>query len=193
MKALRMKIANLPEHYERHLGEISHGWADDALSHRIQIVSFKCQPEPGVTTFATLGLSRYIFDLTETRNIRQEILVSANEVFSVDDIAGFSLSVAEHVLERGSALLRGEVLGPGRPVIAGSTLSAVYVANPSPFDDGLTKFDSEPPATVFAYLIPITATEASLVGARGWRWFEDELERQNPDIWNLARSEQVLA
>ena len=65
--------------------------------------------------------------------------------------------------------------------------------HPSPFDDGFTKFDSEPPATVLAYLIPITATEASLVGARGWRWFEDELERQIPDIWNLARSEQVLA
>jgi hypothetical protein len=67
----------------------------------------------------------------------------------------------------------------------------VYVTNPSPFDDSLTEFPGEPPPTVFAYLIPITAAEASLVEDRGWSWFEDQLERYDPDIWDLARTETV--
>ena len=91
----------------------------------------------------------------------------------------------------GNALLRGEVIGPGSPVIAGSTLTAVYITNPSPFDNSLTKFVSESPATVFAYLVPITATEAALVREHGWRWFEDQLEEQNPDIWDLERSDVI--
>ncbi len=87
--------------------------------------------------------------------------------------------------------MRGEVIGPGAPVVAGSTLAAIYVTNPSPFDKSLTEFVSELPATVFAYLIPITEAEAELVREKGWRWFEDQLEQQNPDIWDLARNETV--
>jgi Suppressor of fused protein (SUFU) len=46
-----------------------------------------------------------------------------------------------------------------------------------------------PPAVVFAYVVPITNTEATLVAEHGWRWFEDALDEQNPDVWDLARSE----
>lgn len=183
---------SLPEHYERHFGEIARGWADEKQAHGIQIVSFKDRPESGVTTFATLGLSRNILDLSGKQKIRQELLISANDSFSADAIAGLVLSQAEHVAESGKALLRGEIIGPGSPVIAGSTLTAVYVTNPSPFDDSLTEFFSELPPTVFAYLVPITAAEAALVRARGWSWFEDQLDQQNPNIWDLARSELVV-
>ena len=184
-------LTSLPAHYERQLGEIVRGWSDEKQTHSIQVASFKGQPESGVTTFATLGLSRYVLDLSGTRKIRQELLISANDVFSADAVAGLVLSLAELVVQRGNALLRGGVIGPGSPVIAGSTLTAVYITNPSPFDNSLTKFVSESPATVFAYLVPITATEAALVREHGWRWFEDQLEEQNPDIWDLERSDVI--
>jgi len=184
--------ASVPEHYERHLGKIDRGWSDEKITHGIQVVSFKDQPQPGVTTFATLGLSRHALALSGTRQIRQELLVSANRMFPEAAVAAFVLSLAEHVIERGRGLLRGEVIGPSTPVIAGSTVTAVYVTNPSPFEKSLSEFVSEPP-TVFAYLIPITGAEASLVRDHGWRWFEDQLERQDPDIWDLSRSEEVRA
>ncbi|MDB5801458.1 MAG: hypothetical protein JWL63_2397 [Rhodocyclales bacterium] len=183
---------SLPEHYERHLGEISHGWSDEKQAHGIQVVSFEGQPELGTRTFATLGLSRHIVAMSGTRQIRQELLMSAHDAFSADAVAGLVLSLAEYILERGKAFLRGEVIGPGAPVIAGATLAAIYVTNPSPFDKTLAEFVSEPEATVFAYLVPITGAEASLVREHGWSWFEDQLEQQNPDIWNLARSEEVV-
>ena len=181
----------LPEHYERHFGRIARGWSDDKRTHGIQVACFEAQPEPGVRTFATLGLSSSKVALSEKTRTRQELLLSANDNFAVDAVAALVLSLAEHVLERGQAFLRGEVVGPGAPVIAGSTLTAIYVANPSPFDKSLTQFASDSPPTVFAYLIPITNTEAELVRTCGWSWFEDQLERQDPDIWDLARIEKV--
>lgn len=183
---------SLPAHYERIFGVIARGWADQEQSHGIQVVSFNGQPDSGVTTFATLGLSRYVVSLPGGRKVRQELLMSANEVFSMDAIAGLVLSLAEGIAERGKAVLRGEVVGPGTPVIPGSTLTAVYVTNPSPFGRSLTEFDSGSPPTVFAYLVPISALEAALVRQHGWNWFEDQLEQQDPDIWDLARTEEVL-
>jgi len=128
---------SLPEHYERHLGQIARGWLDEKRMHGIQVVCFDSQPEKGVKTYATLGLSRHVVNLLEQKRIRQELLISANQSFSSDAIAGLLLSLAEYVLQRGMALLRGEVIGPGTPVITDSTLSAIYVTNPSPFDDSI--------------------------------------------------------
>ena len=68
-------LTSLPAHYERQLGEIVRGWSDEKQTHSIQVASFKGQPESGVTTFATLGLSRYVLDLSGTRKIRQELLI----------------------------------------------------------------------------------------------------------------------
>jgi hypothetical protein len=184
------RLLTLPGHYEQHLGAIARGWSDEKRMHGIQVVRFEGRPEPGVDTYATLGLARHIVELPGSRSIRQELLISADASFSSDAVAGLVLSLAEHVLRRGRALLRGEVIGPAAPVIAGSTLTAVYVTNPSPFDPSLTEFVSEPP-TVFAFLIPIAETEARLVQERGWRWFEDALERRDPDLWNLARTEAI--
>lgn len=182
---------SLPAHYERNLGPIVQGWSDKNSSDGLQIISFASQPEAGVTTFSTLGLSRFVLKLSGNRDIRQELLVSANDGFSRSEVASFLLSLAESLLEGKQALLRGEVIGPGDPIIPGASVRAIYVANPSPFNDSLTQFTSAPP-TVFAYLIPITFDEAALVRNHGWRWFENELAKQNPNIWDLARSEEVL-
>lgn len=182
-------LPTLPHHYEEHLGPIAGGWSDDERTHGVQVVSFEGRPEPGITTFATLGLGRHIVDQPNSK-VRQELLLSAHERFSSDAVASLVLSLAEFVLRRGKALLRGEVIGPAAPVIPGSNLVAVYVTNPSPFEVALTQFPSEP-ATVFAYLIPITASEAQLARERGWRWFEDAVVKQAPDIWDLGRTETI--
>lgn len=184
-------LDRLPEHYETHLGAIVRGWSDDRQHHGVQVVSFDDRPIAGVRTYATLGLSRKPLRLSGNRTIRQEILMSANNGFAAEDVAALLLSIADHALGRNRALLRGEVIGPSGPVIAGSGLTAIYVANPSPFDDSFVQFSCAPPALVFAYLIPITSSEATLVEEKGWSWFEGRLEDVDPDIWNLHRSEAI--
>lgn len=184
---------SLPDHLETHLGTIERGWQETGTNcSGIQIVSFARQPRAGVTTFATLGLSRSILKLNDTGAIRQELITTASEEVPSDAVAGFLLSIAERLQKTKQALLRGEVLGPAHPVVPGATLTAVYVTNPSPFDRSLIEFQSTPPATVFAYLIPISGQEASLIQSHGWSWFEAELERQDPDIWDWTRSRQVV-
>jgi hypothetical protein len=182
----------LPEHYERHLGSIARGWHDEEQKHGIQIVSFENQPEVGVNTFATLGLSQYAFKQTTKPEIAQELLISVSNKFSADAIAGFLISLSEYVVRRDKALLRGEVIGRDNPIVAKSMLTAIYVTNPSMFDKSLTEFASALRPTVFAYLVPITSGEAALVRELGWRWFEEQLRIQNPDICDFSRTEEVL-
>jgi hypothetical protein len=40
-------------------------------------------------------------------------------------------------------------------------------------------------------LVPITSAENDLLKTEGWNWFEDALEAQNPDIWDMAREEEI--
>jgi hypothetical protein len=182
----------LPEHLERHLGPIARGWSDQEETHGVQVLSFVDQPQSHVTTFATLGLSEYVLSMPKSREIRQELLISANNEFPADAIAGLLLSIAEHVLEHRKALLRGEIVGPGPSVVPNSILTEIFVTNPSPFDSSLTHFSTSPPL-VFAYLIPVSAAEAFLVRSRGWRWFEEQLEQQDPDVWDLGRRTGIEA
>lgn len=181
-----------PAHLERHLGPITYGWSDSNEGHGVQVVEFKGRPESNVNTFATLGLSDYSLKLPSTREVRQELMMSANAEFSADAIAGLLLSLAERVLERRKALVRGEVIGPGPKIAPNSILTEIFVTNPSPFDALLTQFSMSPPL-VLAYLIPLSSAEASLVRTRGWRWFEEELQAQDPDIWDLARKVEIVA
>jgi antitoxin YqcF len=185
------RLASLPEHYERSLGVIGRGWSDEHEEHGVQVVTFEDQPEPGVRTFATLGLSQFVVALPHGRQIRQELLISANSGFAPSSVAALILSMAESVIRSRKALLRGEVVGPGNPVVKGSTLNALYVTNPSPFSNSLVEFDSGQIAMVFAYLIPITPGEASCIRQKGWRWFEDQLESENPEIWDLSRTNEI--
>ncbi|GAB7126931.1 suppressor of fused domain protein [Silvimonas sp. JCM 19000] len=184
-------FGSVAEHIEGHLGPISSGWSDGASSHGIQVVCFKEQPIPGITTYVTLGLSENELDLPKGRKIRQELVVSANDSFAGGDVAAFLLSLAEHIKIRGRAVLRGEVIGPWRPLISNATVNAVYVTNPTPFDTGFAEFSGAELPVIFALLVPITTEEAGLVSDHGWSWFEDVLESQDPDVWNLIRAEQI--
>lgn len=190
---METKVLNsVVKHLEHYLGEISYGWSDDKSLHAIKVVSFKDQPTNDIVTYSTLGLSEMELALPRERQIRQELVLSAHTSFSGEEIAGFMLSCAEHIAEQGRAVLRGEVIDPSRPLIKGVTVSAVYATNPTPFSDGFSEFANVTPPVIFVLLIPITKGENLLIRNEGWSWFEEMLESQDPDIWDLARTDQVL-
>jgi hypothetical protein len=180
----------LTDHYERTLGSITRGWSDKKLPG-VQIVSFANQPEKCVTTYASLGLSRLIMPLPSGRGIRQEILLSAMDSFAGEEVASALLSIAEQVMSRQTAFVRGEVLEPRRAIVATSKLTSYFITNPSPLPAALIEVKTDPPPLVFVYAIPITRGETDLVRTHGWRWFEDQLVDQNPNIWDLNRVEVV--
>ncbi|MBC5765648.1 suppressor of fused domain protein [Ramlibacter albus] len=180
------ELVGLPAHIEDHIGPISQGWSDESRVHGIQVVEIADRPCSGVNTLGTIGLSHHPLSTPSSKRIRQELLLSAERRFDDRELAKLLLYVAEERLSKGNALLRGQVVPLGAPVISGSKLTEVFVTNPSPFEEALVEFSSVPPL-VFAYLIPVSPSEAMMVRSKGWRWFEEYLQVEDPNIWDLHR------
>lgn len=178
----------IDKHLERYLGPIARGWADGVGEPAdVHVCLFEERPIPGTVTYATLGLSRHVLEMPRRRKVRQELLLSVARRFAHDDRAKLLAYSAERLLHEHQALLRGQVLPLGHPMAPGSSCSSLYVALPVVFPGGLATCSDTRPPTVFAWLIPLHADEAALVGRLGWSAFEDQLERADPDLFDLAR------
>ncbi|MUO79384.1 hypothetical protein GOZ78_17480 [Agrobacterium vitis] len=182
---------SVPDHLERYLGAIDAGWSDETTPHGLKVVSFKNQPTDQITTYSTLGMSEFALALPGDRSIRQELVMSVHENSSAGDIANILLNCADYILERKRAVLRGEVINFRRPLVPGGTVTAAYATNPTPFEREFSELSCFEPPVLFVLLIPITERESDLIRQEGWSCYEDLLEKQDPDIWDLKRSEDV--
>lgn len=175
---------SLTHHLETHLGRIVRGWGDDG---DIQVVMFSNEPEPGVNTYCTLGLSSTPLPMADGRGVRQEFLVSVFDTYDGEQVASLLLTFADYVRQQRRALLRGDVVGPSAPVVPGTQARALYAAIPVFFPDQFATFHGSEPPTVFVWLIPQPANEAEYVKRVGWERYEDRLEAEGVDFWSLDR------
>jgi hypothetical protein len=175
------------EHLEHYLGRIQQGWGPSE-DGSIQIVRFANRPHKGVSTYATLGLSDQIKTLGGRRKVRMELVFSARDGFASEDVASFLLTFAEFVSSKKEALLRGDVVGPSEPLIAGVSANAVYAAIPVMFDKGFEALETTEPTTVFVWLLPLVGDEPERIRGTGWEPFEDALEQAQIDLFDLNRS-----
>ncbi|MEV4148370.1 suppressor of fused domain protein [Amycolatopsis sp. NPDC049691] len=98
--------------------------------------------------------------------------------------------VAEELLASHEALLRGDVVGPRGPLVPGSEMQALYAAIPVYQDDDFAAVDlADGTRAAIVWLVPISAGEAAYVASHGWKAFEDELVRHDPDLLDLGRAE----
>lgn len=180
--------ATVDKHLERYLGPIARGWGGYAGEMAdIQVCLFEDRPIPGTVTYATLGLSRHTLEMSNGREVRQELLLSVAQRFADDDLAKLLAYVAEGPVREHRALLRGGVVYLSHRLAPSSRCNSLYVSLPVVFPDGLATLEDTQPATVFAWLVPIHAEEAELVTRLGWNEFEDRLERADPDLFDLER------
>jgi hypothetical protein len=178
---------------ESALGKIEQGWSDPESKVGIQIVAFANTPQDGVTTYSTLGLNKHLLSQTSGTEIRHELLTSVEVGASGESMANLLLTLAEHIVEEGSALSRGQVVTPGFNKDESTVVSGFYCTEPSPLSSKLTQFSAGDTPLIFVYLIGLVPSEISLVRDRGWRWFEEELEKQDPNVWDLSRTECITA
>lgn len=181
-------LDELPSHLERALGSIGKGWSDKSATHGVQVVAFDDAPVDGVTTYATMGLSRYSLSQSSGNNIRQELLTSAEAGQDPAKIVNLLLGIAEHLIDERQALARGQVTTPQREDGTGVSF---YCTNPSPFDETTLTAEKFDPDVVFVYLIALLDSEVELIRKQGWQWFEEQLEAQDPNIWDLSRADGV--
>ena len=179
---------DLVAHLETYLGPIRGGWTEDGrgVPLPVPVVWFADAPEPGVVTLATLGLSRHRLPSGQ-KDVRLELVLSVESRFRSDRLLGALTAVGEEVVARHRPLLRGDVVPMGDGLVAGSPLDTFYIAPPVMLPDAFAVLGATEPPTVFAWMVPITSVEAGLVESRGWRWFEDLLVQQQPNLFDLER------
>lgn len=170
----------LPEHIERHFGKIDRGFSDKASgASRIQVVVVKDAPNHGIHTFITLGLSNHVLTMREGKEIRMELLLSALSASPAQEqeIASILLNIADYLLEKHIAVLRGEVVVPSVSTVAGGNAHGFYATVPAFFADEASVFNGNTPATIFVMVLPVTKEELQFIQSNGWRDFEEKLEQ----------------
>lgn len=179
---------NIIHHIERYLGQMERGWSTPAQSkHSFSVAQFKDQPVVGLHTYATIGLSHHQLKLSEHKKVRQELLISISSQVNETHIAEILLKLGDLILSKHSGILRGEVLGPGKPLFDNSDLNALYATCPVYFPDAFSTYKESSRETVFVWLIPIYQCEANYITDYGWDKFEDLLEQKDPDLWDINR------
>lgn len=183
--------SRLVEHLESLLGPIDAGWQNDKSKSGIAVARFRDQPWEDVSTFATLGLSNHVLPMGAERDVRQELVFVAEGGFADAAIASFLQTFAEFVVDHHRALLRGDVIGPSKPIVPETHMNAIYAAIPVLHDERLQTFDGTRPPTVLVWVVPLHAAEAIFVRKHGWEAFEDRLEAADPNLSDLQRGPAV--
>jgi suppressor of fused protein SUFU len=184
-------MPGLIDHLEGVLGPIQEGWSDgpDGVRMPFQIVRFDVGSGPGTISFSTLGLNRHpLSSVTSGREIRHEILMVVPESLRKGSVPSLLLQAGKTALANGSALLRGDVLGPQGPLVAGSSMEALYVSIPVYWPDSFATCVEDGKDVVIAWLIPISSSEAEYVSQYGWNAFEDRLAEADPDLTDIFRT-----
>lgn len=180
--------ADVEGHLVRHLGAPSARFStfDDGRPLRFEVLRFRDKPVRGATTHVTLGLSNHPFAV-QHGHLREELVFAAWQRFDDWDVPAMLHTIASMIATRQTAVLRGQVLDPGRPLFPGSTLSALYFSAPPYFPEAFDFFAGTVPQTLFVGLVPISTRETQVIAEQGWSRFEDSLVTRNPDLLDLER------
>lgn len=181
-----MVAAGLVEHLESYLGEVEVGWSKDADGFALpfQVVRFAPGVLLGCVVFSTVGLSTT--ELPSRRSgkaVRHELVMVVPERLCEGPVPGLLQQVGLDVLRSGSALLRGDVIGPRGALFARSQMEALYAAIPVYLPDGFGQFED----VAIVWLVPISRSEAEFVAKRGWPAFEERLIDVDPDLTDVDR------
>ncbi|MBL8298440.1 MAG: suppressor of fused domain protein [Rhodanobacteraceae bacterium] len=179
---------SLVQHLEKYLGEIQAGWSPvTGGAASFQVVQFRGIPD--LSCFSTLGLSNYVLPSRNNgKSIRCELVMIAKKEGGL--LASLLSEVGEELINAGSALLRGDVIGPKGALFDDAQMTALYATAPTflPNDFGTCQVANLGPV-VLIWLIPITTREAAIVSSRGWDYFEARMADVNPDFFDMHRSE----
>ncbi|MFF3152449.1 suppressor of fused domain protein [Streptomyces sp. NPDC057910] len=179
-------------HLEARLGGMSGGWSVDLGAHakKLTVCMFEGGEIPGVTAFATLGLSEFALQTPDGE--RQYYLELMGCQYAPDGgygpFPGTLEGVATQAVKSGRLIRRGDVIDLPGAMAPGSEMVALYAALPVYFDDNFSSVRREDGRGVaIVWMIPIGATEADYVARHGWEAFESQLVAKDPDLLDLRR------
>jgi antitoxin YqcF len=156
--------------------------------HAVDVATWSDRPGPGLTSFATIGMSR--FDngtTTPTGALRVELVTAVQHRWEL---------MTDVLCELAFAVARGETyVQPGRVFTSVPHLrTQTTTPNVLFWDPFLWQLPSLPlEGTTVAWLmvVPISEAEARLAAEHGAEALIDEFERLTPDIHDLSRPSAV--
>jgi Suppressor of fused protein (SUFU) len=187
----------LPGHLERFLGTIHRGWVAelDGKPADFQVVECRGGSLPDVVSYATLGLSDHNLHSTVSgRRIYQELVMVTGDTAGREGIPRVLQQLGREAIESKHAYLAGQVVGPRSTLFEGSEMTALLIESPSYWPREFSKVVLEHDRVcIFAWVIPITSSEALYVADHGRSQFEDLLVTQQPNLADFHRQAVVTS
>ncbi len=177
-----MKSKTVSAHFDRYLGSPR----AVAESKGVEVREYAGQPEAGAVTWVTAGLGGRT---VKGAALQRELSFCCYERFAGTAIGKVVAGVAQRILETGAPHFWGDLLD-GFPV-AGTRMTALYVAQPVFWPHGFETIPPEKPAVWVAWLVPVTASEAGHIGRFGFHDFDIRIEEEDADLMDLGRKALV--
>lgn len=185
-------MPDIVKHLERFLGPIENGWKDnDQQFSEIQIISFKNTPFESTYSFATLGVSNHVLNLSTSKRVRQELLFASYDLDFENNIVSLLFSVSESIVQSHKALFRGQVVKIPPEAVQIFGFDGLYCSIPVFYDEDFYTYNESEPPTVFVMLIPIYNAEINYINVNGWEKFEDLMEEKDPDLFSFNRTSLI--
>ncbi|MDQ0795950.1 suppressor of fused domain protein [Streptomyces sp. B1I3] len=191
-------MAALLDHLEARLGRLVGAWSvrDGAPEGASEVGYFTGGAFEGVQSYATTTLYRTHLVSPTTGEPQHLVLLGCGRPLAGDEhgpFPGVLEWVAERLATTGQAILRGEVVPLPMPLGPGGSMTALYAALPVYFDDSFFSVTLENGTHVSViWLVPLHGAEAEYVAKNGWPAFEEELTKQDPDLFDLGRPQMSL-
>lgn len=179
----------LKEHVDRFCGDNPDEVFHDRVTG-IKVAKFSDVPDKGLVTFLSVGLSGHFLEQGSGRHIKQEFLITVDDLYSDLPVEDVIFTLIKIVLDSHHALKQGEVIGPLGPLFEDNkyaNLAAVICSYPAFFPDEFSFFECMGETTVFVELIMITKKESDYARVKGWSAFFDKIDSGEINILDLSR------
>jgi hypothetical protein len=167
-------------------------YSHDHLLIRVDILQCPNRPDPGVTSYSTIGLSDTpMMYEGEEYPVRLE-MVGASYTRE-DDVFARILSTAAFSVMRTHWLVAPGTVLPNvvREYLPSSQVPHLYFTAPFIWEDKLTTLDLPKKPVAFLFAMPISEAEYQYRLEYGDEAFEKVLEKSNIDIYDLERPSTI--
>jgi hypothetical protein len=181
----------LQKHYDRWLGTPAGSWTDEQTG--LSVALFENVPEPGLATFATVGLGAHELSLSN-RTLRQELLTICRGQYAFWPMHAHLIAAATLALDSHRAFLRGDAIDVGEVHAEEPRchLRGFAFTDPVRFsDDFMVLHETEPPLMIVE-MLPVTRFEHRQIGAHGIDWLLDRLSEGRIDELDYCRASEEI-
>ena len=155
----------------------------------LTVLTAKGTPEPGVSSYATIGFMSHDMGLrAEGASLRAELLMAAPD--TADALPGLLVGIALRLARSGAVCRHGKIAADVVPRASPGELRHVLFSVPFLWD-GPETVRFEDLLVAWLLLVPITEGEREFASRHGVEALEEVFRRQETDVFDLGRMTAV--